>query len=272
MFGNHEKMPAMLMHKIPDSAKFDEIATMPLVFSTAVYGLIHLGRLKKGETVLIHSATGGVGLAAIQIAQMVGAEIFATVGTEEKREFLKTEYGLDDGHIYNSRNTSFAAAIMEATGGRGIDVALNSLVREFLRASWSIMARNGRHVEIGRTDIMDYGSLDLNVFKRSTTFTAFDLGVAGEENPEIPAKVMAEVMQYYEQGFIKPLDPRHVYPASDVAIAFQQFADGNRMGKVVVTFDSASAAMGKVKVRVQVPSNLKTHQTYFFRYCARKPV
>lgn len=185
MFGNIERFKAMHLHKMRDEDRlsFEEIAGVPLVFATAVYGLLHLGRLKKGEKVLIHSATGGVGLAAVQVAKMVGAEIFATVGTAAKREFLKSEYGLDDSHIFSSRDTSFAAGIMAATNGYGIDVSLNSLVRELLAASWSVMANNGRHIEIGRTDIMEFGILDLNVFKRNTTFSAFDFGVVADEHP-----------------------------------------------------------------------------------------
>ncbi len=185
LFGNIEHFKAMHLHQMrdEDGLSFEEMAGMPLVFATAVYGLLYLGRLKKGEKVLIHSATGGVGLAAVQIAKMVGAEIFATVGTPAKREFLKREYGLEDSHIFSSRNTSFAAEIMAATNGRGIDVALNSLVRELLAASWSVMANNGRHIEIGRTDIMEFGILDLNVFKRNTTFSAFDFGVVADDHP-----------------------------------------------------------------------------------------
>lgn len=184
LFGNIERFKAMHLHPMrEESLSFEEMAGMPLVFATAVYGLLHLGRLKKGEKVLIHSATGGVGLAAVQIAKMVGAEIFATVGTPAKREFLKREYGLEDSHIFSSRDTSFAAGIMAATNGLGIDVALNSLVRELLAASWSVMANNGRHIEIGRTDIMEFGILDLNVFKRNTTFSAFDFGVVADDHP-----------------------------------------------------------------------------------------
>jgi NADPH:quinone reductase-like Zn-dependent oxidoreductase len=242
LFGNFERFKAQHLHKIRDSDSYEDTASMPLAFSTAVYGLLHLGRLKKGETVLIHSATGGVGLAAIQVAQMVGAEIFATVGTDDKREFLKTHYNLDDAHIYNSRDTAFAAGILEATGGRGIDVSLNSLVRELLKASWSIMANNGRHIEIGRTDILDYGSLDLNVFKRNTTFSAFDFGIVADEHPEIPTVVMKEVMQYYEAGLIRPLDPLYVYPATQIVTAFQQFGNANRIGKVVVSFGETGSA------------------------------
>ncbi|KAI0903082.1 BcBOA9 protein [Ustulina deusta] len=226
-----------------DGLSFEEMAGMPLVFATAVYGLLYLGRLKKGEKVLIHSATGGVGLAAVQIAKMVGAEIFATVGTPAKREFLKREYGLEDSHIFSSRNTSFAAEIMAATNGRGIDVALNSLVRELLAASWSVMANNGRHIEIGRTDIMEFGILDLNVFKRNTTFSAFDFGVVADDHPEIVASVMKDVMKYLREGKICPLQPMALFPATQVSAAFAEFANPHRIGKVVVSFgpDSGSS-------------------------------
>lgn len=185
LFGNIEHFKAIHLHQMrdEDGLSFEEMAGMPLVFATAVYGLLYLGCLRKGEKVLIHSATGGVGLAAVQIAKMVGAEIFATVGTPAKREFLKSQYGIEDSHIFSSRDTSFAAGIMAATNGRGIDVSLNSLVRELLAASWSVMANNGRHIEIGRTDIMEFGILDLNVFKRNTTFSAFDFGVVADDHP-----------------------------------------------------------------------------------------
>ncbi|KAI1167621.1 hypothetical protein F5B18DRAFT_673595 [Nemania serpens] len=223
-----------------DGLSFEEMAGMPLIFATAVYGLLYLGHLKKGEKVLIHSATGGVGLAAVQIAKMVGAEIFATVGTPAKREFLKREYGIEDSHIFSSRDTSFAAGIMAATNGRGIDVSLNSLVRELLAASWSVMANNGRHIEIGRTDIMEFGILDLNVFKRNTTFSAFDFGVVADDHPEIVASVMKDVMTYLREGKIRPLQPTALFPATQVSAAFAEFANPHRIGKVVVSFSPES--------------------------------
>ncbi|KAI0431088.1 hypothetical protein F5Y09DRAFT_355290 [Xylaria sp. FL1042] len=238
LFGNIERFKAIHLHQMQedDGLSFEEMAGMPLVFATAVYGLIYLGRLKKGERVLIHSATGGVGLAAVQVAKMIGAEIFATVGTPAKREFLKREYGLDDSHIFSSRSTAFAAEIMAVTNGRGIDVALNSLVRELLAASWSVMANNGRHIEIGRTDIMEFGILDLNVFKRNTTFSAFDFGVVADDNPEIVASVMKDVMKYLREGKIRPLQPMALFPATQISAAFAEFANPHRIGKVVVSF------------------------------------
>ncbi|KAI8946740.1 hypothetical protein F4801DRAFT_593114 [Xylaria longipes] len=239
-----KRFRAMHLHQMhdDDGLSFEEMAGMPLVFATAIYGLLYLGRLKKGEKVLIHSATGGVGLAAVQIAKMVGAEIFATVGTPAKREFLIRNYGIEDSHIFSSRDTSFAAGIMAATNGRGIDVALNSLVRELLAASWSVMANNGRHIEIGRTDIMEFGILDLNVFKRNTTFSAFDFGVVADDHPEIVADVMKDVMKYLREGKIRPLEPMALFPATQVSAAFAEFANPHRIGKVVVSFSPESSS------------------------------
>ncbi|KAI0436975.1 hypothetical protein F4803DRAFT_571702 [Xylaria telfairii] len=233
-----------------DGLSFEEMAGMPLVFATAIYGLLYLGRLRKGEKVLIHSATGGVGLAAVQIAKMVGAEIFATVGTPAKREFLIRNYGIQDSHIFSSRDTSFAAGVMAATNGHGVDVALNSLVRELLAASWSVMANNGRHIEIGRTDIMEFGILDLNVFKRNTTFSAFDFGVVADDHPEIVADVMKDVMKYLREGKIRPLEPMALFPATQVSAAFAEFANPHRIGKVVVSFSpTTSSPVSSIAVR-----------------------
>ncbi|KAI0479875.1 hypothetical protein F4859DRAFT_503798 [Xylaria cf. heliscus] len=239
-----KRFKAMHLHQMHDSdgLSFEEMAGMPLVFATAIYGLLYLGRLKKGEKVLIHSATGGVGLAAVQIAKMVGAEIFATVGTPAKREFLIQNYGIEDSHIFSSRDTSFAAGVLAATNGRGVDVALNSLVRELLAASWSVMANNGRHIEIGRTDILEFGILDLNVFKRNTTFSAFDFGVVADDHPEIVADVMKDVMKYLREGKIRPLEPMALFPATQVSAAFAEFANPHRIGKVVVSFSSESSS------------------------------
>ncbi|KAI1279412.1 BcBOA9 protein [Xylaria sp. FL0933] len=253
-----------------DGLSFEEMAGMPLVFATAVYGLMYLGRLKKGERVLIHSATGGVGLAAVQVAKMIGAEIFATVGTPAKREFLKREYGLDDSHIFSSRSTSFAAEIMAVTNGRGIDVALNSLVRELLAASWSVMANNGRHIEIGRTDIMEFGILDLNVFKRNTTFSAFDFGVVADDNPEIVASVMKDVMSYLREGKIRPLQPMALFPATQISAAFAEFANPQRIGKVVVSFapeSSSSKPLIPVRREYKDAVRFKADGTYLLIGC-----
>jgi NADPH:quinone reductase-like Zn-dependent oxidoreductase len=105
---------------------FEEASTLSAVYLTSIYGLFDLAKLSRGQNVLIHSAAGGVGIAAIQLCQYVGAELYVTVRTQEKRDFLKSTFGLTDDHIFNSRNTDFAVDILAATNGKGINGVLNS--------------------------------------------------------------------------------------------------------------------------------------------------
>lgn len=186
-FLTRERFPEWACQKLRPDEDYHVASTLPLVFSTALYGLNHRARLQRGESVLIHSAAGGLGNAAIQVAQLVGAEpIFATVSTEEKKDFLVETFGLKREHIFNSRDASFLPAVLEATGGRGVDVVLNSLTGDLLHASWRACAPFGRFVEVGKQDIVDAGKLDMNVFRRCATFTAFDLGeLWAEGEPEL---------------------------------------------------------------------------------------
>ncbi len=167
---------AKLCVKIPDSLSFEEAAGMPTIFSTVIRGLIDLGRLQVGESVLIHSACGGVGLSAIQIAKMVGANIFCTVSNEEKIKHLVDNYGIPRNHIFQSRDDSFKHDVLEATNGRGVDVVLNSLSGELLHASWECVAVFGRMIEIGKRDLIGNGKLALNVFELNRSYYGLDLG------------------------------------------------------------------------------------------------
>lgn len=125
---------------------------------------------------LIHSAAGGVGLAAIQIAKMIGAEIFATCGSPEKRKFLIEKHGIPDSHIFSSRDTSFSDELLTLTKRRGADVVLNSLTGDLLQESWRCIAKFGRFVEIGKRDMIYSAKLCMREFLRCTSFTAMDLG------------------------------------------------------------------------------------------------
>lgn len=174
-FSTYERIPEWACQKLLDDEDFDIVATLPLVFSTAIYALRHRGNIQSGESVLIHSAAGGLGIAAIQIAQLAGAEIYATVSTDEKREYLVQTFGLRRERIFNSRSSSFLDGLLAVTGGRGVDVVLNSLTGDLLHDSWRACAPWGRFVEVGKQDIVDAGKLDMEVFQRNVTFTAFDL-------------------------------------------------------------------------------------------------
>ena len=173
-FANKIQCPVERAHHIPSNLSFKDAATIPLVYLTSLYSLIDIGRLSKGQSLLIHSAAGGVGLASIRLAQWIGAEIFVTVGTEDKRQFLHKRHNIPFERIFASRSTDFAREIMAATGNKGIDVILNSLTSELLDESWRICADGGKMVEIGKRDIVNRNFLAMEPFDRNCSFHAVD--------------------------------------------------------------------------------------------------
>ena len=173
-FANKIQCPVERAHHIPSNLSFKDAATIPLVYLTSMYSLIDIGRLSKGQSLLIHSAAGGVGLASIQLAQWIGAEAFVTVGTEEKRQFLHKRHNIPFERIFSSRSTDFAREIMAATGNKGIDVILNSLTSELLDESWRTCADGGKMAEIGKRDIVDRNFLAMEPFDRNCSFHAVD--------------------------------------------------------------------------------------------------
>jgi NADPH:quinone reductase-like Zn-dependent oxidoreductase len=143
----------VMFQRMPDSMSFEEAGTIFSIYGTACYSLFDIARLQKGESVLIHSAAGGLGQGSIIISQYIGAEIFVTVSSEFKKRFLMETYGIREDHIFNSRDYSFAAGIKRLTNGKGVDVVLNSLAGEGLRQSWLCVAPFGRFIELGKRDI-----------------------------------------------------------------------------------------------------------------------
>ena len=155
-FCNFARSPESMCVSIPEALTFGVAASMPLIFSTAWYALSNTANLKKGETVLIHSAAGGVGQAAIMLSKHIGAEIFATVSSDAKKKLIMDRYGIQEDHIFNSRDDSFVQGIMRMTKKKGVDVVLNSLAGELLRKTWACTAWFGRFVEMGQKDIGKY--------------------------------------------------------------------------------------------------------------------
>jgi len=217
----------------PDQLTTEEVATIPVAYTTAYYSLHHLARLRKGESVLIHSAAGGVGLAALQIAQSIGATVFATAGTAEKRDYLKSR-GVE--HIMDSRSLDFAGEIMAFTEGRGVDVVLNSLAGEAIPKSLSTLATGGRFVEIGKMDIHSGAKLDLSPFKKNLSFFAVDLQRIDKDRPEMIGELWREVSELISDGVVKPL-PYKAFQAAEVSDAFHYMAQGKHIGKILVRFD-----------------------------------
>lgn len=134
---------------------------------------------------LIHSAAGGVGIAAIQVAKMLKATIYATVGSVEKREYLTKFFGVPKENIFDSRSTSFVADLMRQTGGRGVDMALNSLSGELLHQTWKCVAKWGTMVEIGKRDLMGSAKLDMKPFEESRNYCCIDMDQTTQERPKV---------------------------------------------------------------------------------------
>ncbi|KAI4250707.1 MAG: hypothetical protein LQ352_005293 [Teloschistes flavicans] len=221
---------------IPQGLSFEQAATIPLVHGTAWYGLVQLARVQKGQSILIHAAAGGVGQAAIQIAKYFDMEIFATVGYEVKRKLLRDEYNIPDDHLLNSRDLSFVQGIKRMTGGRGVDVVLNSLSGEALRQTWHCIASFGTFIEIGIRDILDNTELDMRPFLQDATYTFFNMNHIERERPETMAKIIAGTFDFQRRGITRPIKPLKTYPIAQVENAFRLMQAGKHIGKLALTF------------------------------------
>jgi NADPH:quinone reductase-like Zn-dependent oxidoreductase len=220
---------------IPSDMTFAMAASIPVVYCTAYYGIMDLARLECGEKILIHAASGGVGQAAIQLAQMVGAEIYATVGSAEKKQFLMDTYGISDNRIFYSRDTSFGPAVREATGGHGVDVVLNSLAGDLLRETWESLAPFGRFIELGKRDITNNTRLEMAKLEYNCTFSSVDLTLVAAERPRIMERTFSSVMRLLENKTIRPVGPVTSVSIQDVEGALRKLQSGKTTGKLVVT-------------------------------------
>ena len=217
-----------LVHK-PDELSFAEAAGLPIAYFTAYYCLHHVAKLAQGQKVLIHAAAGGVGMAAIEIALRAGAEIFATAGSESKREHLRA---MGVSHIFNSRSLDFAAEIMSLTNGQGVDIVLNSLSGEFISRSVSVLAEKGIFIEIGKRDI--WTTEQFAGAKPAAEYHVVDLASKTENDPARVAPIFHEVMDLIRCGELKPL-PIQPFSLAQTAAAFRQMAQATHIGKIVVT-------------------------------------
>jgi NADPH:quinone reductase-like Zn-dependent oxidoreductase len=214
----------------------EEAATIAAPFATAIHALHHLARVRPGERVLIHSASGGVGLAAVQVARRAGAEILATAGTEAKRAYLES---LGIVGVMDSRTTAFAGEVMRRTGGEGVDVVLNSLAGDALARGVEILRPGGRFVELGRRDIERNAPIGLLPFRQGLAFLSLQLLSLGERHPEQIAAVLREAVREVDEGRLEPL-PHTVLDLAEAEDAFRLMAQGRHIGRVVLTLGRPS--------------------------------
>ena len=233
-FATKLRVPAAVVQPVPEGMSFENAASIPLIYSTAYYSLFDAARLRAGETILIHAAAGGVGQAAIILAQHLHVEIFVTMGSEEKKALLMKAYDIKEDHIFSSRDLDFVKGIMRMTDGKGVDVVLNSLAGEALRQTWNCIAMFGRFVEIGKKDIVGNTGLDMAPFMRNVSFISVDLLAIGRNSIKLTARIMEDVVALLRQGIIHPIEPVTTFPYSEVEQAFRFLQGGKSPGKVVV--------------------------------------
>ncbi|CAN5129254.1 mycocerosate synthase [soil metagenome] len=222
---------ARLAATLPASVTPAQAAAVSTAYGTAWYGLHQLARLSRGDKVLIHSATGGVGQAAIAIARHAGAEIFATAGSAARRRLL---HNMGIEHVYDSRSTEFAEQIRRDTDGYGVDVVLNSLTGPAQRAGVELLALGGRFVEIGKLDIYGHTRLDLYPFRQNLAFYCVDLALMTTSHPQRVGELLAEVYRLVGDGVLTV--PEHTeYPLAQARTAVRAMSAAEHTGKLVLT-------------------------------------
>ena len=221
---------AGLAVKIPEGVSDGQAAAVPSAHATAWYGLHDLAHLEEGDKVLIHSATGGVGQAAVAMAKAVGAEVYATAGTPEKREMLR---GMGIEYVYDSRSTDFAELIRKDTDGYGVDVVLNSLPGAAQRAGLELLAPSGRFVEIGKRDIYGDTKMGLFPFRRNLSFYAVDLALLTITKPAKLRRLLNTIYQQIADGVLPAPETTH-YPLAEGATAIRVMGAAEHTGKLVL--------------------------------------
>jgi NADPH:quinone reductase-like Zn-dependent oxidoreductase/pimeloyl-ACP methyl ester carboxylesterase/acyl carrier protein len=230
-FASHLTVPESFVVRKPMRIPFEEAATIPVAFMTAWYALHHLGKIQRGEKILIHAAAGGVGLAAVQIARLAGAEIFATAGNDEKRNYLR-KAGIR--HVMDSRSTAFAAEIRRVTKGEGVDLVLNSLAGDAIAKGLAALAPGGRFLEIGKRDIYANTAIGLRPFRNNISMFVIDMGqVMGAQSATVQ-NLLQTIMKLMRGRELHPL-PHHSWPVSQASNAFHRMVEAKHIGKIVLT-------------------------------------
>ncbi|CAL8109687.1 unnamed protein product [Orchesella dallaii] len=237
--------------QIPDHITFCEAATLPAVFSTSYYCLLTIAKMKAGETVLIHTGSGGVGVSAIQLAKHVGANIITTAGSARKRAYLRS-LGLK--HVFHSRNTSYEKEIMKVTNGKGVDIVLNSITGPgFKEASLNACAKNARFVEMSKLSI--WKPEEVKAQRPDVDYTIVDLTYLDHE---VWVELLSNMRKFLMSGALEPI-PYVKFDALNIRQALQYFQKAKHIGKVICTMPDFKKVDGVVKVDAPMFNNESTY-------------
>ena len=243
--GTTARVPASSVHRLLDHEEFVVMPTLPLAYSTALYAFNDRAHLRSGDSVLIHAGLGDLGIAAITLAQKIGAVVYTTCGSQVERDYLINELGVTSAHIFSLRDASFIQDIMAATDHRGVNVIVKSVVDELTHEGWqSCLADFGRFVEIGKRELRDADKFDTRAFLRNVTFTTFDLSeLYHAKDPFQRAtwdKLMTETLRLYRAGEIRA-PPIEVFDVTRVSQAYRFFTNEDSVSKVVISLEDPQA-------------------------------
>jgi acyl transferase domain-containing protein/NADPH:quinone reductase-like Zn-dependent oxidoreductase/short-subunit dehydrogenase/acyl carrier protein len=247
-FASHVITSSHTILPIPKGWSFEAAASVTTVYFTAYYALRHLADLQSGERVLIHGGAGGVGIAAIRLARHLGAEIFATAGSNEKRDFVRL-LGVD--HVFDSRSLTFADDILAATGGEGVDVVLNSLSGEPVRRNMRVLKPFGRFLELGKRDFYENTPIGLRYFRNNISYFGIDVDQLFLSRPQLTMRLFREILELFREGVLAPL-PYRVFKNERVVNAFYEMMEARHIGKVIVS-------QGDAKPQIERPKLIEKH-------------
>ncbi|MBN7809050.1 SDR family NAD(P)-dependent oxidoreductase [Agrobacterium rosae] len=230
-FSTHVVVSEEGVTRIPENMGLVEAATLPVTFLTAYYALMDLGRLRAGETVLIHGGAGGVGLAALQIAKLTGATVIATAGTDEKRNLLTT---LGADHVFDSRSLEFFNDVMNVTDGAGVDVVINSLFQEAMERSIELVKPFGRFLELGKRDYYADSKIGLRPFRKNISYFGIDADQLLVAAPDTTKRIFDEIARIFADNQLKPL-PYRTFEYDEISSAFRLMQSSGHIGKIIVT-------------------------------------
>lgn len=252
-FASHVTTKAKTVAVMPKNMSFEQAATVPTVFFTVYYALHHLAQLEPGERILIHGAAGGVGMAAIQYALSIGAEIYATAGTDEKRDIVRM-LGVPDDHVLDSRSTAFGDEVMALTHGEGVDVVLNSLAGEAIHRSLMTLRPFGRFLELGKRDFYDNSRLGLRPFRNNISYFGIDADQLMIEKPALATRLFHDMTALFTSGSIHPI-PYRTFTQNRIIEAFRHMQQSRHMGKIVLTMQEPEGEAPEHK-RTDAPTQL----------------
>lgn len=233
-FATEMQVTADLVVRAPDNVSDEDAAALLVPYTTVLWSFVEKANLKRGQSVLIHSAAGGVGIAAIHIARWIGADIYCTVGSQAKVDFLTKELGVPRERIFESHDDSFVTDVIRCTDGKGVDVVLNSLSGELLHASWKCVAEFGCMVDIGKRDFLGRGRLAMNPFVGNRAFFGADLATMMAKAKWRLVPTLHKCMELLAAGTALPLRPTTVFEADKIPDAFRYMQKGVHMGRIVV--------------------------------------